>query len=97
MDSPVDGRITTVVEAKELGDDAPVVLRGRIEKTLGDEHYLFRDETGEIKAEIEYEDFRGVSVSPSDTIEISGEVDAEWYRDNKVDVKRVVKIEEEKP
>jgi uncharacterized protein (TIGR00156 family) len=65
----------TVDAAKGLKDDYPVVLRGRIERFLGDEKYLFTDETGSIVVEIDNRLWRGISVDQNDTVEITGEVD----------------------
>jgi uncharacterized protein (TIGR00156 family) len=84
--------IVSTKEAKSLRDDSPVVMRGRIEKSLGDEKYLFVDAEGSIKVEIDNEDFRGIKVAPSDTIEIRGEVDAKLLRDNEIDVDYLEKL-----
>jgi uncharacterized protein (TIGR00156 family) len=67
--------VVTVDVAKGLKDDHPVVLRGRIERFLGDEKYLFADETGSIIVEIDKKLWRGLSVDQNDTVEITGEVD----------------------
>jgi uncharacterized protein (TIGR00156 family) len=67
--------VVTVDTAKWLRDDYPVVLRGKIERFLGDEKYLFIDETGSIIVEIDDRLWRGVSVDQNDTVEITGEVD----------------------
>ena len=70
----------TVSEAKNLPDDSLVVLTGNIIQSLGDEKYKFRDSTGEIIIEIDQKIWRGLSVSVSDIVEISGEVDIERGR-----------------
>ena len=80
--------VSTVAEAAKMSDDQPVVLEGKIKQSLGDEKYLFHDASGEITIEIDDEDWRGVNVTPEDTIEISGEVDKEMF-DVKVDVNSV--------
>jgi uncharacterized protein (TIGR00156 family) len=72
--------LVTVDAAKSLRDDYPVVLRGRIERFLGDEKYLFTDETGSIIVEIDQRLWRGLSVDQNDTVEITGEVDREFTR-----------------
>lgn len=79
---------STVAEAVKLSDDQPVVLVGQIEQSLGDEKYLFKDASGSVTVEIDDEDWRGVNVTPADTIEISGEVDKDLF-DVKIDVDRV--------
>jgi uncharacterized protein (TIGR00156 family) len=72
--------VVTVEEAKGLRDDYPVVLRGKIERFLGDEKYLFTDETGSIIVEIDNRLWRGFSVDQNDTVEIGGEVDRGFTR-----------------
>lgn len=69
---------TTIEEAKNMGDDTYVVLQGTIEQSLGDEKYMFKDNTGTIKVEIDNEDWNGLSVAPTDVVEIKGEVDKGW-------------------
>ncbi len=80
--------VSTAAEAAKMGDDQPVVLQGKIKQSLGNEKYLFQDASGEITIEIDDDDWRGLSVGPEDTIEISGEVDKELF-DVKVDVDTV--------
>jgi uncharacterized protein (TIGR00156 family) len=72
--------VVTVDAAKGLRDDYPVVLRGRIERFLGDEKYLFTDETGSIIIEIDNRLWHGLSVDQNDTVEITGEVDRGFMR-----------------
>jgi uncharacterized protein (TIGR00156 family) len=72
--------VVTVETAKGLRDEYPVVLRGKIERFLGDEKYLFTDETGSIIVEIDNRLWRGISVDQNDTVEITGEVDRDFTR-----------------
>ena len=74
-----------------MGDDKPVVLVGKIEKSLGDEKYLFRDASGTIVVEIDNEDWNGVNVTPNDTVELRGETDKDYFKNPKVDVDAVIK------
>lgn len=67
--------VVTIDAAKSLRDDYPVVLRGKIERFLGDEKYLFADETGSIVVEIDNRLWHGLSVDQNDAVEIIGEVD----------------------
>jgi uncharacterized protein (TIGR00156 family) len=67
--------MVTVEAAKSLRNDYPVILRGKIERSLGDEKYLFADETGNIIVEIDDHLWRGFSVDQNDLVEIAGEVD----------------------
>jgi uncharacterized protein (TIGR00156 family) len=84
--------IISTEEAKGLRDDSPVVMQGRLKKSLGDEKYLFVDSRGSIVVEIDNDDFRGIDISPADTIEIQGEVDTKMFRGNEIDVEYMEKI-----
>ncbi|MCA6942502.1 YgiW/YdeI family stress tolerance OB fold protein [Pectobacterium polaris] len=83
--------LTTVDKAKDLRDDSWVTLRGNIEKRLGDENYLFRDSTGTMEVEIDHKRWNGQMVSPTDKVEISGELDKEFNAVG-VDVKQIRKL-----
>ena len=78
---------TTVQQALTMRDDTIVVLTGHIINSLGDEKYMFRDDTGEVIIEIDDEDWHGITVKPEDLIEIVGEVDKEFMEKTKIDVK----------
>ena len=69
----------TVAEALQMKDDTAVVLNGQIEKSLGNEKYLFKDATGSVTVEIEDEDWRGLDVTPENVVTIKGEVDKEMF------------------
>ena len=79
---------SSVAEALKLNDDTPVVLVGQIEKSLGDEKYLFKDASGSVTVEIDNEDWRGVTVTPKDTIVIQGEIDKDFFK-TEIDVDSV--------
>ena len=81
--------VMTVSEALKLNDDAPVKLSGKIEKSLGNEKYLFKDATGSITIEIDNEDWNGVNATPDTEIVITGEIDKDMLRDAEVDVDMV--------
>ncbi|MDR2433686.1 MAG: NirD/YgiW/YdeI family stress tolerance protein [Treponema sp.] len=81
----------TVAEAKNLRDDSPVVLRGKIERFLGDEKYLFSDDSGTITVEIDNRLWTGLSVNQNDTVEISGEVDKD-FRGIEIEVNAIKKL-----
>lgn len=80
----------TVAEAKKLGDDTPVVLIGKLEKSLGGEKYLFTDNTGSVTVEIDNDDWRGLTVNDKDTVEICGEVDKD-FMNFEIDVDSIAK------
>ena len=84
--------IISVEKAKNAKDDTFVVLQGYIDKSLGGEKYLFRDETGSIQIEIEGKKFRGLTVYPDDFVQISGEVDKGWLSETEIEVKNISKV-----
>jgi len=75
--------ITTVEQAKKLRDETNVLLKGYIQHSLGNEKYIFSDDTGTITVEIDREVWGTLSVNENDLVEISGEVDRGW---NKIEI-----------
>ena len=71
---------TTVAEALKMGDDTAVVLEGKIEKSLGKEQYMFSDATGSVTVEIDNDDWRGMTVTPNDTVVLRGEVEKDFFK-----------------
>jgi uncharacterized protein (TIGR00156 family) len=82
----------TVANAKSMRDDSPVRLQGHIIRSLGGEKYIFRDSTGEIVVEIDHDDWRGVTVTPDDKVEISGEIDRDFMHSTEIEVDSVKKL-----
>ena len=70
--------IISVSEALGKSDDAYVVLKGNIKQSLGDDIYVFTDQTGTINIEIDEDDWNGLNISPEDIIIIKGEIDKGW-------------------
>ncbi|AIA69030.1 YgiW/YdeI family stress tolerance OB fold protein [Pectobacterium atrosepticum] len=83
--------LTTVDKAKDLRDDNWVTLSGNIEKRIGDENYLFRDSTGTMEVEIDHKRWNGQMVSPTDKVEIQGELDKD-FNSVELDVKQIRKL-----
>jgi uncharacterized protein (TIGR00156 family) len=81
----------SVADAKTLRDDSPVILRGKIERYLGNEKYVFADATGKITVEIENKVWGALSVNEKDAVEISGEVDRD-FSGVEIEVKSVRKL-----
>lgn len=82
---------SSVEQARGMRDDAQVILRGNIVRHLGKDKYLFKDETGTINVEIDRDKWGGLTVTPSDVVELHGEVDKDW-NSVEIDVDRVVKV-----
>jgi uncharacterized protein (TIGR00156 family) len=80
----------TVAEIlKNPVDDQVVVLRGHLLKKVGNEKYIFSDGTGEIRVEIEAEDFPIQKIDAKTTIVIRGEVESEFLESPEIDVEIV--------
>jgi uncharacterized protein (TIGR00156 family) len=73
---------STVAQARTFGHHAPVIVTGNIVQAIGGDTYLFCDSSGEITLKIGPREWMyfGSTISPSDTIEISGEI--HWPRHN---------------
>lgn len=67
----------SVAGAKQLSDDAKVSLEGFITGHLRGDHYLFRDDSGEIGIEIEGDVWKGVRIGPDTRVIICGEIEHE--------------------
>ena len=85
--------IVTVSQSAMFADKTPVVLRGNIVQQISHDRYVFRDSTGDIAVKIKRDRWSGLTVEPSDVVEIFGD----FKRDKKnwqlvhVDVKHIRK------
>ena len=70
----------TVTQARTFGHKMPVALKGNLVQFYGGKDlYIFRDSSGDILVKIgpkewQYLWYQGISINPSDNIEIYGEV-----------------------
>lgn len=85
--------IVTTAQVKEMRDDAPVVLQGYIVQRVGDEKYMFQDSADSITVEIDDDDWRGINVTPQDTVKLYGQVDRGLWG-TAVDVDYIEKVTE---
>ncbi|MDE5615594.1 MAG: NirD/YgiW/YdeI family stress tolerance protein [Alphaproteobacteria bacterium] len=83
--------IVTVKQAKDMRDDTYVVMQGKIVSQVKGDKYTFEDGTGSITVEIDDDDWRGQTVSPSDTVKIYGEVDR-GFMNVEIDVDTIQKM-----
>ena len=83
--------VSTVKQAKEMRDDVPVIVQGKILQRMGDDKYLFEDVTDSITVEIDDEDWRGQTVTPNDTVKLYGEIDSGMFK-TEIDVDYVEKL-----
>lgn len=89
---PISGAMAdTVAKAKDLSDDSPVVLTGKIvSQVAGKKHkFIFKDQTGEITVKIDKKAFDGQDVTPQNTIRISGKVDKDFGEEAEIDAKQI--------
>ncbi len=85
---------STVAAIKAEGkDDMKVTLEGRIVRKVGDEKYIFADDTGEIGVEIDDEDFPARPVSETTRVRLEGEVDTHRVKETDFDVDRMTVVE----
>ena len=84
--------VVTVQEAFDMRDDMHVRLRGNITKHLGKDKYLFTDNTGSIRVEIDHHQWGGQTITPTDLVEIDGEIDKDW-NSVEIEVDRITKVQ----
>lgn len=72
-------------------DDEFVQLRGTITKKVGEEKYLFSDQTGEIRIDVDNDKFTS-PVSEKSVVEIQGEVEKDFMESPEIDVERLTII-----
>ena len=84
--------VVTVEQVRTMPDDSPVVIRGYLLSQNGENSYIFQDSTGTINLEIDAEDWGGLTVSPTDFIEVWGEVDKNGMSMIEVDVSAMKKL-----
>ncbi|WP_033792941.1 YgiW/YdeI family stress tolerance OB fold protein [Pantoea septica] len=82
--------VVTVKQAEEMKDDSWITVRGQLEKQTGDEDYLFRDATGTMNVEIDHKRWNGLTITPKDRVELTGELDKD-FNSIELDVKQVRK------
>ncbi len=71
----VAGRVSTVEQARSAPRDSYVTVTGNIVNRLRGDFFTFRDETGEIRVEIDPELWRGRDVGPEMQVRLLAEVD----------------------
>jgi uncharacterized protein (TIGR00156 family) len=85
--TPADSTVALVLANSK--DDAEVVLRGTLLRKVDREHYVFGDGTGEIRVEIDKDDFPSQVVDDKTRVQIAGQVDKDFMKDKEIDVRTV--------
>lgn len=70
-----EGRVITVAEVREARWGSYVTVTGHIVARQHEDYYVFRDHTGEIRAEIEHRVWQGRAVNPQTRVQLHAEVD----------------------
>ena len=76
----------TVKQALSLKDDSKVQLKGYVVKSIGDEKYQFRDNTGTITVDIDDDLWQGQPVSAKTPVTLIGEIDIDYKPTKRVEV-----------
>ena len=76
----------TVKQALSLKDDSKVQLKGYVVKSIGDEKYQFRDNTGTITVDIDDDLWKGKPVSAKTPVTLIGEIDIDYKPMKRVEV-----------
>lgn len=77
-------------------DDQPVELTGALVRQTGSETFQFRDATGEIRVEIDRDDFpAGQPIGETTRVKLVGEVETHALRAPEIDVEQVSVISAE--
>lgn len=82
----------TIAEVKNQRDDALVTFTGKILRQVDGDDYIVADSTGEIKVEIDNHVWKGVNVTPADTVRIQGKFDKELINSS-VDALSIEKVQ----
>jgi len=87
---PSEKKITSVSDAIEHGkDDSYIQLEGKILRQVGGEKYIFADETGEIRVEIDNDVF-SVPVNEDTMVQIRGEFEKDFLQSPEIDVDAII-------
>jgi uncharacterized protein (TIGR00156 family) len=87
-------QIVSAAQAQSYSHGSPVIIKGNIVQAIGGDLYLFRDSSGEIVIRIGPREWQyyGSTISPSDTIEISGEVHRRNWQQPEVHARFIRKV-----
>lgn len=69
------GRVSTVQDARNASVDTYVTVTGNIVARLREDYYTFRDETGEVRVEIEPPVWQNRKIGPDTKVRLVAEVD----------------------
>ncbi|QGM81599.1 YgiW/YdeI family stress tolerance OB fold protein [Otariodibacter oris] len=90
--SDVNQETNKISDADNWTDDQRIILQGKIVKRVGKDDYIISDASGQMEVEIEGRAWRGVNVTPNDTVRFYGEVDKSWNK-IEVEIDRIEKVQ----
>ncbi|KLV07172.1 hypothetical protein ABT56_06400 [Photobacterium aquae] len=67
--------VEDVMNASWLTDGTPVTLVGHLTHSLGNERYLFADDTGNMPVKIDDDEWNGQTITPKSKIQINGVIE----------------------
>ncbi|MGF1724210.1 YgiW/YdeI family stress tolerance OB fold protein [Photobacterium nomapromontoriensis] len=67
--------VEDVMNASWLTDGTPVTLIGHLTHSLGDERYVFADDTGKMPVKIDNDEWNGQTITPKLKVKINGEIE----------------------
>ena len=85
--APANNKATVADVLKNGFDDQRVILRGQVLRRIAGDKYIFSDGTGEIRVDIDDDEWPRESITDKTNLEIIGKVDTEWNRSMEIDVK----------
>ena len=74
-------------------DDQYVVLRGNLTSQVGGEKYMFSDGSGQIRVEVDNDEFPRHRIGPETVVELYGEVEKDFMQSPEIDVDRVLIVD----
>lgn len=80
---------TVAAVLSEGHDDQDVTLRGHLVKKVGKEKYIFADDSGKIRVDIDHDDFPNAAVDEKTMIEITGEIEKDFMESPEIDVDKL--------
>ena len=69
--------VTVLQVVQTFPNKAPAVLKGSIVQHLGGDRYMFRDSSGDIVIKIKHDRWWGLTIGPSDNVEVGGNLKRE--------------------
>lgn len=73
----INKSVTQVADASNMAEDTIIYIQGNLTQSLGDEMYIFTDDSGNITVEIDDDLMQGHTFTPNMAVIITASVDKE--------------------